>query len=600
MPLDAHRARGGRGARGAARARDYPAIDGRYWRRVESGRRRPRSTSPAAGRRGRGRVRRHGSRRSTPTARSPRCGATSTAASTPTDQVYLDYTGGGLHAASQIDAHAELLRTTVLGNPHSNNPTSLATTALVERARRPVLEFFNAPPDEYLCIFTANASAALRLVGESYPFAPGGTFALTFDNHNSVNGIREFARRKGAPIAYVPVVAPELRLDRAAMTRVLGARRPGAPATCSPSPRSRTSPACSTRSTSSTRPTTPAGTCCVDAAAFAPTNRLDVGPLRPDFVDALVLQDVRLPDRRRLPARAPRPARAPCARPWFAGGTITIASVQGDGHYLHDDEAGVRGRHRRLPQPAGRRDRPRRTSSASGATRSTTGSSCLTAWLLDALGRPAPRQRPAGRRRSSGPTDTDRPRRHGHVRRCTTATAARSTTGASRSWPTGSASRCAPAASATPAPARSPTTSAPREMRRWFERDEPCRSSSCASSCSPSYDAPRRGRSASPSAWRPTSPTSTGFLCFLQGFVDRTVDEIGQVEFVSDNCRIVARLGLTGCPTVDLPATRWWRSPRRTCSLGRPRRAPAVRARAPRRSRGRGRSRLRPRRTRRP
>ena len=27
------------------------------------------------------------------------------------DQVYLDYTGGGLHAASQIDAHAELLRT---------------------------------------------------------------------------------------------------------------------------------------------------------------------------------------------------------------------------------------------------------------------------------------------------------------------------------------------------------------------------------------------------------------------------------------------------------------------------------------------------------
>ena len=27
-------------------------------------------------------------------------------------------------------------------------------------------------------------------------------------------------------------------------------------------------------------------------------------------------------------------------RPWFAGGTITIASVQGDGHYLHDDEAG--------------------------------------------------------------------------------------------------------------------------------------------------------------------------------------------------------------------------------------------------------------------
>ena len=76
--------------------------------------------------------------------------------------MYLDYTGGGLHAASQIDAHAELLRTTVLGNPHSNNPTSLATTALVEQARRRVREFFNASADDYLCVFTANASAALQ------------------------------------------------------------------------------------------------------------------------------------------------------------------------------------------------------------------------------------------------------------------------------------------------------------------------------------------------------------------------------------------------------------------------------------------------------
>ena len=29
------------------------------------------------------------------------------------------------------------------------------------------------------------------------------------------------------------------------------------------------------------------------------------------------------------------------------------------------------------------------------------------------------------------------------------------------------------------------------------------------------------------------------FMCFIQGFVDRTVDDIGRVEFVSDNCRIV-------------------------------------------------------------
>src|SRR6516164_10173978 len=48
--------------------------------------------------------------------------------------IYLDYTGGGLHAASQIDAHAELMRARVLGNPHSNSPASSASTELVERA----------------------------------------------------------------------------------------------------------------------------------------------------------------------------------------------------------------------------------------------------------------------------------------------------------------------------------------------------------------------------------------------------------------------------------------------------------------------------------
>ncbi len=88
-------------------------------------------------------------------------------------QIYLDYTGGGLHGTSQVRSHEKLLREQVLGNPHSNSPASLAATALVERTRRAVRQFFNAPPHDYLCIFTANASSALRLVGESYPFGPG-------------------------------------------------------------------------------------------------------------------------------------------------------------------------------------------------------------------------------------------------------------------------------------------------------------------------------------------------------------------------------------------------------------------------------------------
>src|SRR5436190_20260847 len=44
------------------------------------------------------------------------------------DQLYLDYTGGGVYAASQLRQHMELLDRYVFGNPHSFNPTSLAMT----------------------------------------------------------------------------------------------------------------------------------------------------------------------------------------------------------------------------------------------------------------------------------------------------------------------------------------------------------------------------------------------------------------------------------------------------------------------------------------
>jgi selenocysteine lyase/cysteine desulfurase len=113
------------------------------------------------------------------------------------------------------------LRDRVFGNPHSLNPTSAAMTELVERARAAVLEFFGASPDEYVAIFTPNATGALRLVGEAYPFHAGDRFLLTFDNHNSVNGIREFARARGAETTYVPSVAPELRVDEQLLPRYL-------------------------------------------------------------------------------------------------------------------------------------------------------------------------------------------------------------------------------------------------------------------------------------------------------------------------------------------------------------------------------------------
>ena len=143
--------------------------------------------------------------------------------------VYLDYTGAGLPAQAQLAAHVERMRGRCFGNPHSENPTSAASTELIERTRVAVLAHFNAPPGEYAAIFTPNATGACRLVGEAYPFGPRTRLVLTQDNHNSVNGIREFARARGAITQYVPFCSPELRVDDDAISQVLAQSRPGPP-----------------------------------------------------------------------------------------------------------------------------------------------------------------------------------------------------------------------------------------------------------------------------------------------------------------------------------------------------------------------------------
>lgn len=90
----------------------------------------------------------------------------------------------------------------------SNRPyvvyfSSKLSFTCADDARAAVLSFFKAPP-EYTVVFTANASGALKLVGESYPFAQGSSFVLCVDSHNSVHGIREFASHGDATVHYIP------------------------------------------------------------------------------------------------------------------------------------------------------------------------------------------------------------------------------------------------------------------------------------------------------------------------------------------------------------------------------------------------------------
>jgi molybdenum cofactor sulfurtransferase len=254
-----------------------------------------------------------------------------------TGQVYLDYTGGGMYAESQLRLHQQILSGQVFGNPHSSNPTSLAATQLIESTRAMILQFFNADPAEYTVIFTQNASGALKLVGESYPFEAGGHYLLTFDNHNSVNGIREFAHAKGAEVTYIPVGLPDMRVDMDSLYTSLDLAATGRNNLFAYPAQSNFS-AVQHPLEWIERAHAKGWDVLVDAAAFSPCNLLDLGRYKADYVPISFYKLFGYPTGiGTLVAR--RTALQKLHRPWFAGGTITVASVQGDKYYLAEAPA---------------------------------------------------------------------------------------------------------------------------------------------------------------------------------------------------------------------------------------------------------------------
>jgi selenocysteine lyase/cysteine desulfurase len=244
--------------------------------------------------------------------------------------VYLDYTGSGLYAERQLRDHDHFLEHHVLGNPHSENPASTTATRILEDARGDVLAFFNADPDEYTVVFTANASAALKLIGEAFPFDTSSRFTLFEDDHNSVHGIRIYADARGAETTYLPL-DDELRLAEGIDIPEAG-----------DGPSLFAFPAQSNFSGVKhplelvERAVALGYTVVLDAAAFVPTSVLDLERVRPDFVCVSFYKMFGLPTGvGALIAR--REALGRLRRPWFAGGTVEYVSVQRSVHRLRAD-----------------------------------------------------------------------------------------------------------------------------------------------------------------------------------------------------------------------------------------------------------------------
>ncbi|MBL8298859.1 MAG: aminotransferase class V-fold PLP-dependent enzyme [Rhodanobacteraceae bacterium] len=248
---------------------------------------------------------------------------------------YLDYTGSALYGVSQVNAQAQLLAAGLFGNPHSESSTARASTAIIEQARAEVLRFLGVDETSHLVCFTANSSAALKLVAESYPFGADRPLLLSADNHNSINGVREYARRAGAAIRVLPLNA-ELELDdpESVIDAVATA---GAGLLAFPA-QSNFSGAL--HPLSLVRYARERGLqVMLDIAAFAPSHAVDLRVCPADFVALSFYKLFGYPTG--LGALVMRRDVVPLLRrPWFAGGSVRYASVQADLHRLQDGAEG--------------------------------------------------------------------------------------------------------------------------------------------------------------------------------------------------------------------------------------------------------------------
>lgn len=248
---------------------------------------------------------------------------------------YLDYAGSALYGDSQLRAHQELLRDGIYGNPHSDSRPSRASTDLIDLARRSVLQFLDADESTHDVCFTANTSAAIKLVAEGYPFTPATSCLLSADNHNSVNGIREYAHRAGAHVGYIPL-DDELRLRDAEAIIDSEARHDGGLLAF---------PAQSNFSGVRhpldlvVRAKSRGFDVLVDIAAFVSSHAFSLRQCPADFVAMSFYKLFGYPTGvGALVAR--REALDRLRRPWFAGGTVLFASVAAETHLLRPRHEG--------------------------------------------------------------------------------------------------------------------------------------------------------------------------------------------------------------------------------------------------------------------
>ncbi|KAK3906936.1 pyridoxal phosphate-dependent transferase [Staphylotrichum tortipilum] len=110
---------------------------------------------------------------------------------------YLDHSGATIYAHSTIHRTTDRLLTNLYGNPHSANHPAQLSGDTVDAVRLQTLRFLGADPAHFDLVFTANATAAIKLVADAFRDLAERTRAGSFwygyhrEAHTSLVGVRE-------------------------------------------------------------------------------------------------------------------------------------------------------------------------------------------------------------------------------------------------------------------------------------------------------------------------------------------------------------------------------------------------------------------------
>ena len=243
--------------------------------------------------------------------------------------IYLDYTGSSLAPKSLVEQHASLLISQTLGNPHSDNEPSQLATHYDHLAREKVLKFVKDDPEEYLVIWTPNASGALKLLGESYPFHRRNAYVHGPDCHNSVLGITEYAKNKKAHTGGFGFLNKSMCYDFEDYKRRLnhfgkGRTSPGLVAF----PGESNSSGLKHNVAKYVKHAHEYGwDVCVDVAAYAPTTPIDIRAMgKPEYLAMSFYKIFGYPTGLGCLVLKKSAAKK-LVKPWFAGGTVTFVGA---------------------------------------------------------------------------------------------------------------------------------------------------------------------------------------------------------------------------------------------------------------------------------